>query len=68
MEPFQLNAPPLMKKKVDLFMFIDSNHAGNQQTRTKNVFMIYVSMPLVNWCSKKQSTIERSITRHSLLT
>ena len=43
-------------------MFIDSNHAGDKQTgRSRTRFMIYINMPLINWYSKKQSIIEKSV-------
>ena len=43
------NAPPLRGKEVDLHMFIDSNHAGNKQTRRyRTGFMIYMNMSLIN--------------------
>ena len=43
-------------------MFIDSNHAGDKQTRrSRTGFMIDMNMSLINWYSKKQSTIESSV-------
>ena len=43
-------------------MFIDSNHAGDKQTgRSRTRFMIYINMPIINWYSKKQSIIEKSV-------
>ena len=43
-------------------MFVDSNHAGNKQPRrTKTRFMIFMNISLINWYSKKQSTIETSV-------
>ena len=53
------NAPPPRKNEVDPCMLIDSNHAGNKQTRRSRIrFMFYMNMSLINWYSKKQSTIE----------
>ena len=53
------NAPLPRGKKVDLHMFIDSDHAGNKQTRRfRTRFMIYMNMSLNNCYSKKQSSIE----------
>ena len=41
---------------------IEGDHAGNKKTRrSKTGFMIYMSMSLINWYSKKQSTIETSV-------
>ena len=43
-------------------MFLDSNHTGNIWTRrSRNGFMIYMNMSLINWYSRKQSTIETSV-------
>ena len=43
-------------------MFIDSNHAGNKQARMlRTRFMINMNMSLINWYSKKQSTIETTV-------
>ena len=38
-------------EEVDLCMFIDSHHASNK----------YMNMSLINWYSKKQSTLETSV-------
>ena len=56
------NSPLPKGKEVDLCMFIDSDHADNKligRSRTRS--MIYVNMSLINWHSKKQSTIETSV-------
>ena len=43
-------------------MFIDSNHVGDKQIRrARTRFMMYMNMSLINWSSKKQSTIETSV-------
>ena len=43
-------------------MFVDSDHAGDKATRrSRTGFMIYVNMSLVNWLSKKQSTVEGAV-------
>ena len=52
------NAPPPRGKEVGLYMFIDSNHAGDKHTRR---FMICMIMSLINWYSKKQCIIESSV-------
>ena len=47
---------------MDLYMFIDSNHAGNKWTRrSRTQFMVFMNMLLINWYSKKQSTIEKLV-------
>ena len=54
-EAIPLYASPPKGKEVDLH----SNHAGNKQTkRSRNMFTMYMNMPLIKWCSKKQSRIE----------
>ena len=43
-------------------MFIDSNHAGNKQTRrSKTGLMIYMNMSLISWYLKQPSNIETSV-------
>ena len=42
------NSPPPRGKEVDLHMFVDSDHAGNKQTRrSRTGFMIYMNMSLL---------------------
>ena len=57
-----LNAPKSRGKDVDLRMYVDSDHAGDKQTRrSRSVFFIYMNSSLIFWLSKKQSTIETSV-------
>ena len=43
-------------------MIVGSDHAGNKQTRRSRIrFMFHMNMSLINWYSKKQSTIETSV-------
>ena len=43
-------------------MMIDSDHAGDKEIRrSRNGFLIYMNMSLINWLSKKQPTIEISV-------
>ena len=43
-------------------MFVYSDHAGDKRTRrSRSGFLIYLNMSLVNWHSKKQSTVETSV-------
>ena len=61
-EAIPSNAPLPRGKAVDLQIFVDSNHAGNKQAqKSRTGFMVYMNMSLVNWYSKKQSTIETSV-------
>ncbi len=58
-EPIQPNAPEAIGKVVDLRMFINSNHAGDQCTqRSCSGFLIYLNTALNSWYSKRQSSIE----------
>ena len=58
-EPIPPNAPTALGKSIDLRMFVDSDHAGDQRTRrSRTGFLVYVNTALVCWYSKKQSTIE----------
>ena len=57
-----LNAPLTRGKELDLHMLVDSNHAGGMQTRrSRTEFMMCMNMSLIDWYSKKQSTIETSV-------
>ena len=52
-------------KEVDLCMFVDSDHAGNNQSRRcRTRFMMYMNMSLSTWYSRKQSTIKISVCCH----
>ena len=43
-------------------MFVDSDHAGDKVShRSRSGFLIYVNTTLVQWFSKKQSTVETSV-------
>ena len=55
------NPPDPRGKYVDLRMWVDSEHAGNQITRQlRTEFIIFLNTALINWLSKKQATIEGS--------
>ncbi|KAI2510101.1 Reverse transcriptase (RNA-dependent DNA polymerase) [Fragilaria crotonensis] len=56
------NAPPPRGKDVDIRLFVDSDHAGDQRTRrSRTGFLIYLNMSPIVWYSKKQATIETSV-------
>jgi hypothetical protein len=56
------NAPEAQGKEVDLRLFVDSDHAGDQRTRqSRTGFIMYLYMAPITWFSKKQSTIETSV-------
>ena len=43
-------------------MFVHSDHAGDKwMRRSWTGFMIFMNMSLINWYSKRQSTIEISV-------
>ena len=56
------NAPEVRGKPVDLAMYVDSDHAGEKRTRrSRTGFLIFANSALVQWVSKKQSTVETSV-------
>ena len=56
------NAPEPLGKEVELRGFVDSDHAGDKRTRrSRTGYLIYMNMALVNWCSKKQTTVECAV-------
>jgi len=61
-EPIPSNALPPHGKDVDIRMFVDSDHTGDQRTRRSCTgFLIYLNMAPIIWHSKKQATIETSV-------
>ena len=61
-EPVPLNSPAPRGKEVDLRMFVDSDHAGDQRTRrSRTGFFILLNSAPIAWMSKKQPTIETSV-------
>ena len=58
-EPIPPNAPKPLGKAIDLRMFVDSDHVGDKETRrSRTGFLVHVNTALINWYSKKQSTVE----------
>ncbi len=58
-EPIPPNASEAIGKVVDLCMFVDGDHAGDQHTqRFLSGFLIYLNTALISWYSKRQSMIE----------
>ena len=61
-EAIPMNAPEPQGKEVHISMFVDSDHAGDKVSqKLKSDFLIYVNTKLVQWFSKKQSTLETSV-------
>eukprot|EP00804_Cyclotella_cryptica_P004574 CCRYP_006921-RA/>CCRYP_006921-RA protein AED:0.18 eAED:0.18 QI:0/-1/0/1/-1/0/1/0/109 len=43
-------------------MFVDSNHAGEKVSRrSRTGFVIFLNYGMIDWLSKKQSTVETSV-------
>jgi hypothetical protein len=62
------DAPVSGGKEVDLRLFVDSYHAGEQFTRrSRTGFVIYFNMAPLVWFSKRQPTVESSVLERSLL-
>ncbi len=58
-EPIPPIAPEAGGKVVDLSMFVDSDHTGDQCIqRFCSGFLQYLNTALISWYSKRQSTIE----------
>ena len=62
MKPTSPIVSPPRGKEVHLCIFIDSNHTDDiQSRRSMTRLKMYMNISLINWCSKKQSTIETSV-------
>jgi hypothetical protein len=56
------NASKARGKEVDLQLFVDSDHSGDQMTRqSRTVFLCFLNMAPIVWFSKRQPTIESSV-------
>jgi hypothetical protein len=56
------DAPVPRGKEVDLGLFVDSDHAGEQFTRrSRTGFIIYLNMEPIVGFSKRQPTVESSV-------
>jgi hypothetical protein len=56
------DAPVPCEKEVDLRLFVDSDHDGEQFTRrSRTGFVIYLNMAPIVWFSKRQPTVESSV-------
>jgi len=61
-EAIPSNAPEPRGKKVHIRMYVDSDHAGEKQTRrSRSGFFVFINSALIQWVSKKQATIETSV-------
>jgi hypothetical protein len=56
------DAPVPRVKEVDMRLFVNSDHAGEQFTRrSRTGFVIYLNMAPIVWFSKRQPTVESSV-------
>jgi hypothetical protein len=56
------DAPIPRGKEVDLRLFVDSDHAGEQFTRrSRTGFVIYLNKAPIVWFSKRHPTVESSV-------
>jgi hypothetical protein len=61
-EQISPNAPTARGKEIDLRMYVDSDHAGDQlNRRSRTGYIIYVQKAPVIWHSKKQTRVETSV-------
>jgi hypothetical protein len=53
------DAPAYRGNEVDLRLFVDDNHAGEQfKRRSRTRFVIYLNMAPIVWFSNSQPTVE----------
>ncbi len=61
-KPIPRNSPKHLITPVDIYMFVDSNHTGDKQTRCSHSgFVIYANKAIVDWNQKHQATIETGV-------
>ena len=54
--------PEPLGKEVDLRLYVDSSHANDKSNRrSRTGFFVFLNSALIQWCSKKQPTIETSV-------
>ena len=55
------NAPKPRGRRVQIFCFVDADHAGDQVTRrSRNGILIFINNAPIIWSSKRQNTVECS--------
>ena len=61
-EAIPVKAPAPRGKEVVIQMMVDRDHDGDEADgRSRTGYMIYVKMSLIDWVSKKQSTVEKDV-------
>ena len=59
-EAVPLKAPEPLGKEVELHMFVDSDHAGDNATRrSRTGFMIFLNMAMINWHTKTVTLLQK---------
>ena len=54
--------PEPLGSEVDLRLYVNSSHANDKSNRrSRTGFLIFMNSALIQWCSKKQATIESSV-------
>jgi len=54
--------PKPLGREVDLRLYVDSSHASDKSNRrSRTGFFVFLNSALIQWCSKKQPTIETSV-------
>ncbi len=54
--------PVPLGRSVDLRLYVDSSHANDKSNRrSRTGFFVFLNSALIQWCSKKQPTIETSV-------
>ncbi len=62
-EAISVDMPEPLGRDLDVRMMCDSDHAGDKRTRCSCTgFLIFSNMVLIEWVSKKQATIETSVS------
>jgi len=61
-EAIPLDMPEPRGKEVDIRLYVDSDHAGEQRTRrSRTGYFIFLNTAPITWFSKRQPTIESSV-------
>jgi len=61
-EAIPTDAPEPRGKGIDIRLYVDSDHAGEQRTRrSRTGYIIFLNMAPITWFSKRQPTIESSV-------
>jgi hypothetical protein len=61
-EPIPLDKPEPRGKEVDIRLYVDSDHAGDERTRrSRTGFFVFLNSALIQWLSRRQPTIETSV-------